>query len=164
MSSSSNDRLLNQSSVSILGWTGDLILSLVTIGLLYLLGFRPIALNGALITAIFTVIISSTAVFFTSFTSNAELVLAVRNSGNFSKMISLFAIPVIASLIGLIFSVIATFFQSPDWILNLVPSWIPTIVILFLLFYAMYGFIGTIAYVLVLLSLTSIMDGMSESN
>lgn len=146
-------------AIPLLGWAIDLLFSIVTIGSLLLFGFELEGLNGTLAAAIFTVIVSSTAVFFTAFTSNSELVLAIKNRGYFPKMISYFAIPILTSLLGLLLAVLGASFSSPSWVPTAASGDIFQLVILFLVVYAIYGFIGTVLYVLALMSLTSAVEG-----
>lgn len=144
---------------SILGWIYDLIVTVITIGVLLGLGFEVQVSGGALPTAIFAVIIASTGTFFIAFSSNPNLILAIRNAGYFPKMLSYFAIPILSSLVGLLFSVFAVFLTSPSWIESTMLPMIGEYILLFLIVYSIYGFLGTVSYSLFILSLTALADG-----
>lgn len=154
------DRL--SSATPVLSWFIDALISLVILLVLYLLGFRLRQPSFTLSAAIFTVIISSTAVFFTSFTRNDELVISVKKKGYFVKMLAYFAAPVGVSLLGLIFAILGVYLQPPSWLRSDVLIDTYSYLLLFLTLYAAFGFLFMTVYVFILLAGTSIVeDGVS---
>jgi hypothetical protein len=130
----------------------------LTILFLYLLGFRLRQPSATLSAAIFTVIISSTAVFFTAFTRNDELVAAVKRKGYFGKMLAYFAAPVGTSLLGLIFAILGVYLRPPDWLKSNLLLDGYSYLLLFLTIYAALGFLFMTVYVFVLLAGTSVVE------
>ena len=146
------------SATPILSWFADALISIFIIFLLYILGFRLKQPSLTLSAAIFTVIISSTAVFFTAFTRNDDLVIAVKRKGHFAKMLAYFAAPVGASLFGLIFSILGVYLQPPNWLQNDLLLAGYSYLILFFVLYAAIGFLFMTVYVFILLAGTSLVE------
>lgn len=151
------DRLSSISAV--ISWFVDAFLSIFIIVILLNIGFRLRAPSPTLSAAIFTVIISSTAVFFTAFTRNDELVIAVKEEGYFVKMMGYFAVPIGTSLLGLMIAILGVYLQAPAWLSEGKLQDIYTLSLLFLTLYAAIGFLFLIIYVFILLAGTSIVEG-----
>ena len=91
----------------------NLVVAALLVGGLALLGFELNNVSAQLLAGIFTLIVSSAAVLFTSITDNEELMVAAEKSGNLTYLFSSFTIPITVSLLGLIISILGfSFFPA----------------------------------------------------
>ena len=128
--------------IVVFAYFGDLVVSLVILGGLYLAGFRMSNISTELFAAIFTVVISSATVLLNSITGNQELMSAAEQAGRLSYLMSAFSVPIVVSLVGLISAIVASSFQIPHPFLGSynLGSWILVILVI----YAAVGFLAAI--------------------
>mgnify|MGYP000740104712 CR=1 FL=1 len=126
----------------------NLLIAAFIVAILAILKFDLNNVSPQLLAGIFTLIVSSAAVLFTSITDNEELMIAAENTGNLTYLFSAFTIPISVSLIGLIVSILGFSFRPPNWLMSFKEyfAWILIIISL----WAAIGFLSAVLIVIAL--------------
>ena len=126
----------------------NLVFSVLVLVVLWLLGFELTNTSPELLAGVFTLIVSAAAVLFTSVTNNEELMIAAGKSDKLIYLLSAFTIPIILSLVGLIFSVVSFSFSAPEPISNFsnIFNWILVIIVV----WASFGFTSSVIIIVYL--------------
>ena len=124
----------------------NLFIAVLLVGGLAILQFELNNVRPQLLAGIFTLIISSAAVLFTSITDNEELMVAAEKSGNLTYLFSSFTIPITVSLFGLIISILGFSFLPPGWLMGFrnVFTWLLIVISL----WASLGFLSAVSIII----------------
>lgn len=136
----------------------NLLFALLIVGLLYIFNFEMVRINPQLLAGIFTLIVSASAVLFTSVMNDSELMIAAKRSGNLIYLFSAFTIPIFISLLGLIMSILGFSFAPPD-----VPSILETGFSLVLIVISLWASVGFLSSVAILVAIEFGIAGKLES-